>query len=204
MQFSQHDMVTMREHLCVAYPSLVSKSGVHSVGKLLLDNSNKVVPDILFDSGSLSANYVSSTLVDSIRDKLRGKIRTSRRKIHLAAKDSAVETSEEVELTFVFKHPNDHCQYRYTGHFIILEMEGNNVIIGLPTILHDLYEYFLSMLRTARENYATPSAHQMLQMIAEGDIVLPWSAPIDKEAPEEDLVPEPQSFINSWIFHSIV
>jgi hypothetical protein len=37
------------------------------MGKILLENSSKVVSYILFDSGSPSANNVSTTLIDSIR-----------------------------------------------------------------------------------------------------------------------------------------
>ena len=94
----------MREYLCNMYPTLRNKCAVHSSGEVQVGGSELWIrlENILHDTGSISANYISLHLVDRYRKELGNKIRKKIRRVTLAEKDNTVETSEELTLTIRF------------------------------------------------------------------------------------------------------
>ncbi len=64
VKFTQQDVNSMRDYLCNMYPVLRTKCAVHACGEILVDNSKKpwiMVDNILYDTGSISANYISKS-----------------------------------------------------------------------------------------------------------------------------------------------
>ncbi len=93
VKFTQQDLNCMRDYLCNMYPVLRTMCAVHSCGEILLVNSKKqliMVDNILHDIGSISANYISKSIVDSFREKLRDKIEKKERNVTLAEKGNVV------------------------------------------------------------------------------------------------------------------
>jgi hypothetical protein len=76
--------------------------------------------------------------------------------------------------------------------FIVLSMDCNDIIMGLPAILNELFDFFVNMLSNAREEHMRDSDFCVNNV--DTNLIDPWSFPVERIAPEEDFVPEPTSF----------
>lgn len=195
LNFTSCDIESMRETLCNVYPVLRAKCAVHSTGELQIGIKDWLKLDnILFDTGSITANYISQQVVDKHRAKLQDRIRNKSHYVTLADKGHTVTTSEEVFLTLKFaEETGSKRTYKYSGTFIVLDMDGNEAIMGLPCIINELYDYFIFMLRTAREDLMRESKFYVNNLKEEA-LLEPWSFPPEVIAPEEDFAPIPSSF----------
>jgi hypothetical protein len=188
------DIENMRDNLCNVYPVLRTKCAVHSCGELQLGSSEWIMlENILHDTGSISANYISKQLVDRYRIQLKDKIRKRNHYVTLAEKGNTVTTNEEVYITLRFtEEKGSKRTFKYTGMFIVLSMDCNDIIMGLPAILNELFDFFVNMLGNAREEHMRDSDFYVNNM--DTNLIDPWSFPVERIAPEEDFVPEPTSF----------
>ena len=123
------------------------------------------------------------------------------------ADDKTVVTSDTaVELSLRLYGESDSIVY--TGEFIVLDMEGNDIIIGLPAILGDLCEFFKTNV-DARKALDNPSDYLDQQVDMESfdeenpvsdirqalaSLMQPWTHDTTDEAPEEKYSPLPTNF----------
>jgi len=186
----------MRDNLCNVYPVLRTKCAVHSSGEVQLGYDNWIkLENILHDTGSISANYISRQIVDRHRKELKDKIRNRNHHVTLAEKGNTVTTTEEVYLTLRFVESNGQRRtFKYSGVFIVLSMDCNEIIMGLPAILNELFDFFIKMLTDAREENMRSSAFTVYNLNEDTTLVELWSFPPEQIAPEEDSVSDPSSF----------
>jgi hypothetical protein len=173
------------------YPTLRNKCAVHSSGEVQVGGNNEsiLVENILHDTESISTNYINLHLVDTYRKELENKIRKKTQRVRLAEKDNTVETTEEITMTICFTDETDKKRvFKYTGNFIVLDIDGNGAIIGVPAILGELFDFFITMLTNAREKSMKKSEFVVNNMVGSvnNDLIDAWSYPIEGPAPEEN------------------
>jgi hypothetical protein len=152
---------------------------------------------VLMDTGALCANYVSKHLVDDIRTTLleENNIIKQRTRISLADDSKRVTSEEKVILTIQIIGKTTKQMYK--GEFIVLNMGENDVIIGLPAILEELWDFFKGELEFTRHTKRQSGISLLaLDMTKEydGELTQPWQFRSGEEAPEEQEVPLPAQF----------
>jgi hypothetical protein len=80
----------------------------------------------------------------------------------------------------------------YTGKFVVLDMQHNDIIMGLPAIVGDLWHFFVSSIEHRHSARAFGHGNYVCAHVDE--LIEPWAQGIDKEAPEEQEPPEPVQF----------
>ena len=100
--------------------------------------------NILLDTGALSANYISSQLLEELKSWLPSdKVKRKKNVISLADDSRIIESNEVVELKLVIIGDNGES-LSITEDFVSIIMSDNDVIIGLPIILTKLWTFFKS------------------------------------------------------------
>lgn len=154
-------------------------------------NDDDEVVSSLFDTGALCANYVSRSIYEKVKKNLKRE-NIIMRKTRIGLAGAATTTSNTVViLDLEFQGPDGHW-LPYCGEFIVLEMEGNDIIIGLPAIVSGLWSFFTETVaaRSTREGRL-----HSLSLMAEGvSLPDPWGGKRDTEAPEEVATPDPVQF----------
>jgi len=170
---------------------------VHRSGFFKLDVCELLVPDSLFDSGALSASYVSQTYVDRHRTELEPYLHPVRGAVRLAAKKDVVQINEVLHVTVAFRDAQgrDHSGL---VRFYVLPESNNTLVIGLPAIIAHFGVLFMEMLQDAMDEYSGEPSHNINSM--EDELQYPWSAPADLEAPEDADTPMPCSFPDALHF----
>jgi hypothetical protein len=181
------------------YPEIRSLSAMHTSGECILNCVDKVVVErVLFDTGSLSANYVSLSFIQRYKNQLKSKPVKYASRVYLASRNNMVEATEAITLILHFKSNNK--VYSLESQFIILDMDHNDIIIGLPDIIGKLYSYFLSLLEDARSKLLSnpvsckDTNNAILCFVQEGEILEPFQFTNLLPAPEEELTPDPVNF----------
>ena len=115
----------------------------------------RTIVKVLADTGALCANYISKKQFEKIKKTLNNtKIFKKTTRVGLADDKTVVTSDTAVELSLRLYGESDSIVY--TGEFIVLDMEGNDIIIGLPAILGDLWEFFKTNV-DARKALDNPS-----------------------------------------------
>jgi hypothetical protein len=145
--------------LYAAYPDKSKRSSMHTVGKVVLDDaySTTELVTILCDSGALDANYVSKSLLGMIRKRLKkDDFFDTKCKVTLADSRTNIDISKGVKLNLVLKDSKKHT-HEFTGEFLVLDMENNDIILGLPALTGKLYPFFSKLVKEAHEE-GTPNS----------------------------------------------
>lgn len=170
---------------------------VHREGQIILDTSILPIESVLFDTGALSASYISKQYVDTHREELAPFIREARGSVRLAAQNVVVPITEVLHLTVVF---TDDCgqEHRAVEDYYVLPGSSNSMVVGLPSILSRYGKFFIRMLESVMDEYEGPPSHALSSV--DGVLQYPWSAPLDLEAPEDLDTPLPCSFTDALHF----
>lgn len=166
--------------------------------KSMFNDIHNIVVKVLCDTGALCANYVSNNLIQDIRTRLlKSDFKKQRTRITLADDSKQIESQENVNLTIDILG-SDGSMHSYTGEFVCINMRDNDLIIGLPAILGELWDFFKDHVELARSQLKT-SPQQLLfsDQVSTADInqlVDPWQISFPDEAPEEAAVPLPAQF----------
>ena len=160
-----------------------------------------VETSVLFDTGALCSNYISIRKFRDIEKHMHTKdIIHKRTKVGLADNKTVAWSDIMVRLTLKFEDRSlSAVSCKYSGEFIVLDMKDNEIIIGLPAILGDLWDFFCYSLKGNAERKirtSVPDAEEeMLQFLASMDnVVHPWSNSMEGEPPEEEMSPLPVQF----------
>jgi len=170
---------------------------VHREGRIILDTASLPIESVLFDTGALSASYISKQYVDTHREDLAPFIRQARGAVRLAAQNVVVPISEVLHLTVVFTDDSGQ-EHRAVEDYFVLPGSSNSMVVGLPSILSRYGKFFLRMLESVMDEYDGEPSHALSSV--EGDLHYPWSAPLDLEAPEDLDTPLPCSFSDALHF----
>ena len=177
---------------------------VHFNGQLLSSNfdNNVVMSDkirVLFDTGALCANYISKRIFKKIREQLENK-RIIKKNLKIGLADNKTRLESDTTIQLDMKISSEQQDIIYSGDFVVLEMLQNEVIIGMPAILGELWQFFKSEVEAVRtENMHLPEL-QTLHVSDVEQYLQPWSFSSAEEASEEKDNPLPTSFGDVSLF----
>ena len=116
--------------------------------------ANDIAMSALFDTGATSSNYMSKSFLQNHSDYLQPYIQPYHARVKLGDNKTVMTITTVVKkLTVAFIDP-DGQQHLATTDFQVLDT-GNDIIIGLPTILTSLSSFFYNILMHAVEELAT-------------------------------------------------
>ena len=171
-----------------AFPEVEYIDKIHRSGKLVLyGESPIVVSRALFDTGALSANYISQEMVDKHRGSLGPCIRKVRGHVCLGDNETTVEVSETLVVTVQFVG-QDGTSHSADLRFVVFSMPGLDMIIGLKDIVRHFKTLFVEMLEEVQHNLAGE-----LKLISDNNLEITLSG-TEEESQEELLTPDPCSF----------
>lgn len=155
-----------------------------------LSNHQVVAVKPLLDTGA-SANYMSTAFFNRHKDHFL--------QVKAPPADRQVRLGDGVTLKSIRHLVKFKMRFGFPGqpHDIIVEAnvfdnDSHDLIIGARTLVHDLLEYFIRLLRQLRlkTRFNDESEEDALYAIMAGDLVRPFPF-ISHEAPEEAISPMP-------------
>ena len=129
----------------------------------------------LFDSGALSANYISPSFLDKHRHHLQPYIEPFRSSVRLGDARTVLDITSAITLTLSFVDSSS-TTHLVTSQFQVLET-GNDLIIGLPTITGALLPFFTSILVDLANTITINHIHQHFAHLHSMDLPAPDSTP---------------------------
>lgn len=169
-------------------------SAVHKEGTIHTDVGSLTIHGVLFDSGALSASYLSSSFYDLHAAKLEPYISSVRGFVKLAAKKTVVPINKCALLTVTFTDTQNLIHSAQVQFFILPE-SNNNMVIGLPAIIMFFGTLFIDMLQSAVQEYAGDPSHTLTFISDDvNELIQPWQRAPDEDAPEDAVIPHPCIF----------
>jgi hypothetical protein len=173
-----------------ALPEAALFSASHREGMIELPNVTIPVDKVLFDTGAVHANYISSSFVAAHKE-LSSYVRPCKAVVKLADNKTTARINNMISLPVLFIDDKEGS-HRATIDFCIFDTSGNDMIIGLPSIIKDFHVLFKSMIDDAVDaciNNSTPPTNPSLNNISS-----PWTKPIEEDAPEDIATDLPSAF----------
>lgn len=165
---------------------------------LMPDGQHSAVSDVLCDTGA-SANYISLTFLDQHRAYFRQITPVSGRQVKLGDGVTAKKILFEARcmLRFYNAHGEDkNALPKFHDIEVIANVfdnSGHSIIIGLPTLVTGLYDFFVRLLGYSRDAVYQQQVHRSLSVLEVGDLVKPFPFR-SEEAPEDAETPLPGHF----------
>ena len=177
---------------------------IHRKGCIVAGNKDLPLQDVLFDTGAVSASYISSRVVEKYKKYLEPYKRDCKGVVRLGATGHSVDVNEYYELELLFRSDNGK-DFRNTIKLIHLDNDRNDVVIGWPHIVELFPDLFLDIFQKTRshlnKNKSTDNNCSTFYLNSSyGETLYPWLAPIDDIAPEENDCPIPCSYPDALHF----
>ena len=153
--------------------------------------------NVLYDSGAITSSYVSYNFVEANRELLAPFLSKIDGRVKLGDNETIVAVTEELTVTVAFVDL-DGTEYLATVRFPVFPMSHLDMIIGLPQILGPFFTFFFKLLEDSRGGIMDASEFDLCNLV-EGEVIYPWSAPLEEIAPEEEAIPLPSA--NSFAIH---
>ena len=149
---SMHNMThVMCEVLHSMVPNTSILRAVYKSAKILVGDQFLKVDKTLFDTGALQGCYIDKTLVENNMDFLGPCLRKSKIAVIMADNKTTAYIENVARLKVQFEHAGK--TYTVQEDFAVLDMHGGNqMIVGLPTIVFKLLTLFQNMLEDAVTN----------------------------------------------------
>ncbi len=175
------------------------KSAVVREGLVLFGNQRINLPKVTLDSGASSGNYIGRQFLDRhLSSVLR---QPCKHRVRLGDGKTYMEVNNSVSLEVQLYDDEFHLYRPIWTSFYVVDTLGDEVIIGLPDLLGNYFEFFSTVLNAAARksfgecNKMSDSDELQPQYFlpVDGEIVEPWSR-VPEPCPEEDDTPDPLSF----------
>ena len=182
---------------------------MHRSGNVIVNEQSYIIDECLFDSGAESDNFISQTFIDKNHVIFADSISNHNSVIRLSDSKTTVNITQIVTLNVAFIDTN-FVTHNALLNFNIMPITHIDMIIGINSILYFLYDFYLDMLRTAKNNIKkyntpTPSPHLLTYTpicISNTipthpdyhDCVPTWPDELDEIALEELEIPDPVNF----------
>ena len=153
--------------------------------------------NVLYDSGAITSSYISHNFVESNRELLSPFLSKIDGRVKLGDNETIVAVIEELTVTVAFVDL-DGTEYSAAVKFPVFPMSHLDMIIGLPQILGPFFTFFFKLLEDSRGGIVDASEFDLCNLV-EGEVIYPWSAPLEEIAPEEETIPLPSA--NSFAIH---
>ena len=191
--FSEESMCALSGALNAVVPSAALLKAVYIGGEVILDQISLTVDRVLFDSGALSGSYIDKSFVDQHRKVFENSLKPCNISVKLADNKTIASITEVAMLKLRFVR--DDREYFVTESFSVMNMNsGNQIIIGLPTIVYKLSYLFQAMLEDAVNDLCS---------MQEGEEFVRAFKGVVEESPEELETPLPCAFDTFMHFTSI-
>ncbi len=125
----------------------------------------------LFDTGASSSNYMSETFLQTNITVLQPYIRNHKSNVKLGDNKTMISITKILKDVTIAFTDTDGYEHLATTSFLILP-SGNDVVIGLPTILTSLSSFFYTILMEAVNDLAIDS-DASLSYLGDADNPLP-------------------------------
>ena len=170
----------------------------------LTDGRTITIKVVLFDSGADTDNYISTNCIQE--HCLQQMLRSTNKKVKVANGEE-IKIKSKITLDVTFQSQNGNF-YTASITFLVLQGLPKDLVIGLPTIVKYFSELFKEMVDLASEKYQNEvlnnveSPMELINSISQEYLgnVLPWSKPMDPMAPEQEEIPDPDSFSGVFYF----
>lgn len=161
---------------------------------------NKRVERVLCDTGA-STTYMSLDFYNQHRDFVLRSVPVKSRQVRLGDGSTVKEILFEVTCKlrfFIAQGSSDKSGTLPKFHEVeivanVFDNSAHDIIIGLPTLVTGLYEYFVLLLSQSRDSAYQQKVHRSLSVLEIGDLVRPFPFKAD-EAPEDAETPIPGHF----------
>ena len=120
---------------------------------------------VLMDTGATSANYISKTCLDEMRNSLgQGKVKPMKGVVTLGDSQTKVQIEEAVYLNVSLFDPE---QEKHMANCVFQVMEtGHDLVIGLPTIMRSFIPLLVSLLENGKKHLPTePPEDSLFQSV---------------------------------------
>ena len=200
---NQCDEMTNKLVLCSIGVDSNALSLVHFRGRICDESYINVNEDmerqpiainILFDTGALSANYISERLVNDIKYWLPPEHIKSQRNVISLADDSRIIQSNEVVQLDIAVSCDEGKETKINDTFVVIQMKDNDIILGLPTILNKLWVFFKTSIEKRKDINKDISSNNSMNKLLASALLPPWTTPTQEDAPEEKEVSLPVQF----------
>jgi hypothetical protein len=124
---------------------------MHKSGNVIVDNQSYIIDECLYDTGAESDNFVAQSFVDKNCDVLAEFISPHKSTIRLGDSKTTVNITQVITLTVVFIDTN-FVSHTALLNFLIMPITHIDMIIGINSILYCLYDFFIDMLRSSKNN----------------------------------------------------
>lgn len=180
-----------------ALPEASLFSASHRAGYIVLA-SNVAIPihKALFDSGALHANYISQMFVDKHKKYLKQLLKPCSGCVKLADNKTVADIKHVIVLPVSFLD-GENKEHSAVLEFCVFDTSGNDIIIGLPSIIQHFSCLFKHMIDRAVSLYVNPISiltRKKKHTLAALSKIYPWSSPIAEDAPEDVATELPSSF----------
>ena len=122
-------------------------------GTIKVQDLEKDVPDILFDTGASHSSYISKTWVDGHRGELSSFIKPTKAAVTLGDNRTTVSISEVLTLNLSFYFDNNSESVEVEVTMCVLDMPSKTIILGLPDIIQSYYYLFIEMVNNAKTEH---------------------------------------------------
>ena len=167
---------------------------------MIIDN---LTVNVLFDTGALCSNYINMDTYKKIKKNISSNdIKYIKSRTGTADDVTIMQSDITVTLTLDIQGRATNMKYR--GDFVVLEMKSNEVIVGLPTILGELWEFFKTNVEEPKETpryqimkRTNNEFEKQLMLNFIEDAMNPWQNydnSLQQECKEEKNSPLPTSF----------
>jgi hypothetical protein len=138
------------------HPTLINSPPMHKTGYVIVNPDTPtcetyIINSCLFDSGAQSDNYISQSYVDSYIDIFKEFIIDHKSTVRLGDSTTTVDITQIITLHVSFLD-NSAITHYADLNFSIMHMKNLDMIIGITSIVFSLYDLFIDMLKTARNN----------------------------------------------------
>lgn len=149
----------------------------------------------LLDSGATDGSYIDKEFFESIRDQISGTVIPYSSDVLLGDSKTKIRFHEVFEVNVFFEYRG--VTYSTAVRLRVMPSLGEQVIIGLPTIVRDLLPMFCGMLQDVADELANHPEFMLSYLIEQ-----PWSV-IEEDAPEDIETPLPCAFTEHLHYLSI-
>jgi len=188
--YASDTQLSMLHH--ISSESSLVNAVTHNAILVVNDNANTKV-NCLLDSGALHASYIRKSIVDEMRSNCEHQIKSCTGSVLLADKQTSIPVTELLHCKLYMTSPSGN-EFFISQVLIVMEDLGEDVIIGLPTIVSSLLSLYTEKLQQAADTIASSSLHSMIDQ--------PWTI-IEDDAPEDIDTPMPCAFPSAIHFLSI-
>lgn len=115
--------------------------------KYLRSKDMLVINRVLIDSGALAGNYISRRFVEDHRTFLKDGLRKVTASVQMAdGREEKITEELNLELLLQSYEGDVWRKKSLQTTFLVSDLQGVDAIIGLPTILHKVFHFFVGRL----------------------------------------------------------